>query len=165
MFWPSLKPDMLRTPQLQLHYEEDYRRVLRMLQKNATPCQAVKSSSAENVKRNKWRGPRWKEERRGSLLRSELQQWRARGKSLIRKKKWWCKWATQSLQWRGCCGGTWKPSRDANISRVPTLVGKSTWGRNLSFFINFGRKKVGLWWESGNFHKYLKSFWRFVKSM
>ena len=52
MFWPSLKPDMLRTPQLQLHYEEDYRRVPRMLQKNATPRQAVKSSSAENERKD-----------------------------------------------------------------------------------------------------------------
>ena len=53
MFWPSIKPGMLRTPWLLIHYEEDYRRIQRMLQKNATPCQAVKSSSAENVKRNK----------------------------------------------------------------------------------------------------------------
>ena len=30
------------------------------------------------------------------------------------------------------------------LSRVPTLVGKSTWGRNFSFFVTFGRKKVGI---------------------
>ena len=52
------------------------------------------------------RGPRLKEERRGSLLRSELQPWRARWYSSPRKKKWWRKWATRYLQWRGCCGGT-----------------------------------------------------------
>ena len=44
------------------------------------------------------------------------------------------------------------------ISRVPTLVGKSTWGRNFSFFFNFGRKKVGILRKSGNFRKYLNSF-------
>ena len=49
MFWASLKPGMLKNPQLLLYYKEDCRRVPRMLQKNATPCQAVKSSSAENV--------------------------------------------------------------------------------------------------------------------
>ena len=27
----------------------------------------------------------------------------------------WRRWATRYLKWRGCCGGPWKPSRDANI--------------------------------------------------
>ena len=41
---------------------------------------------------------------------------------------------------------------------MPTLVGKSTRGRNSSFFVNFGKKKVGIFRKSGNFLKYLNSF-------
>ena len=44
------------------------------------------------------------------------------------------------------------------ISRVPTLIGKSTWDRNFSFFSNSGWKKVGILRKRGNFLKYLNSF-------
>ena len=43
-------------------------------------------------------------------------------------------------------------------SMVITLVRKSTWGRKFSFFLNSGRKMVGILRKSGNFLKCLNSF-------
>ena len=43
-----------------------------------------------------------------------------RGLKVQRSKRMrsiWRRWATRYIQWRGCCGGPWKPSRDANISK------------------------------------------------